>query len=65
MMSAPIIKIDLINNVSKMIDECQSLNDTEKALIGIELLEDYFPEEVEVINIMRSDLHLITTELNK
>jgi hypothetical protein len=47
-----------------MIDDCQSMNDTAMALIGIELIEDYFPEEVEVINIMRSDLHLITNKLN-
>ena len=62
--TSPELKFKLINSISETIDNCQSKEDVDAINGMINLLEDHYPEETEVLNTMRSDLTLIEEELN-
>ena len=56
LMTSPFLRQMEINQVSEIIDNCKSIEDTALAAKAIDALEENQPNEREVIQIMRDDV---------
>ena len=61
--TSPMTRINEINLVNEVISNCKTIEDAFATLELIDNLEKNQPEEVEIVNVMRSDVTLIIDEL--
>lgn len=61
--TSPMTRINEINLVNEAISNCKTIEDAFATLELIDNLEKNQPEEVEIVNAMRSDITLIIEEL--